>query len=132
MDTTTPRYPVTTWVTGALVTTALAVAIRFGAALAGVDVVIPDRAGGDPVPLDLGPIVVITIGAFLLAILAVLVLDRLLHGRSRRILRVLVLSVLAGSLVPVYLGDLPTDATVVLTVLHLLVGIAVLRTVVRE
>jgi hypothetical protein len=132
VDTPTPRYPVTNWVIGALVTTAVAVAIRFGAALAGVEVVIPDRAGGDPVPLELGPIVVITLGAFLAAIVAVLVLDRLLHGRSRRILRVLALLVLAGSLVPVHLGDLPTDATVVLTVLHLVVGIAVLRIVVRE
>jgi hypothetical protein len=131
VDDRTGRYPVATWATAAVVTVALAVAIRLGAAVFGVEVVIPDRDGGDPVPLDLAPIVLVTVGAFVAAVVLVLVLDRVVRGRSRGVARIVALVVLALSLVPVYLGDLPTDATVVLTAIHLLVGIAVIRTVIR-
>jgi hypothetical protein len=61
------RYPVVDWVTGAVVTVALAVAVRLVAALADVEVLVPDRSGGDPVPLEFAPIVVVTLGAFVLA-----------------------------------------------------------------
>lgn len=132
MDAATPRYPVVTWLTGALVTLAVAVAIRFGAALADVEVVVPDRAGGTPQPLELGELVIVTLAVFAVAIVAVVVLDRLLHGRSRRIVRIVGLLLLAASLVPLYTGELPGESRIVLTVLHLLVGFAVLRTVVRE
>lgn len=132
MDAATPRYPVATWLTGALVTLAVAVAIRFGAALADVEVVVPDRVGGTPQPLELGELVVVTLAVFAVAIVAVVVLDRLLHGRSRRIVRIVGLLLLAASLVPLHTGELPGESRTVLTVLHLLVGFAVLRTVVRE
>lgn len=132
MDTAPPRYPVLLWLTGASVTLALAVAIRFGAALADVEVLVPDRSGGDPQPLGLHEVVVVTLGVFAVAIVAVLILDRVLHGRSRRILRTVGLLLIAASLVPLYTTELPDESRLVLTVLHLLVGLAVLRTVVRE
>jgi hypothetical protein len=130
VDTSEGRYPFVAWVTGAVVTVALAVAVRFVAALADVEVLVPDREGGDPVTLGFAPIVVVTLGAFVLAIVVVLVLDRVLGDRSRRVARWLGLLLLAASFVPVLLTDLPDASVLVLAVLHILVGVGVLRTVV--
>jgi hypothetical protein len=125
------RYPVVGWVTGTVVTIALAVAVRLLAAILDVEVLVPDRSGGEPVPLALGPVVVVTLGAFVLAAVTVLVLDRVLGDRSRRVARWLGLLVLALSFAPVLLADLPNGSVVVLAVLHVLVALGVLRTVVR-
>ncbi|WP_052667559.1 DUF6069 family protein [Nitriliruptor alkaliphilus] len=132
MDLASGRYPAVRWLTAVLVTTALVVAIRFGAALADVEVVVPDRAAGPPEPLGLGPLVVVTLGAFVVAIVAVVALDRLLPGRGRRVVRLVGLLLLAASFIPVLGSDQPGESRLVLSVLHLVVGIAVLRTVVRE
>jgi hypothetical protein len=131
VDTSEARYPVVDWVTGMVVTIALAVAVRLLAALLDIEVLVPDRSGGDPVPLELGPVVVVTLGAFVLAVVTVLVLDRVLGARSRRVARRLGLLVLALSFVPVLLADLRGGSMVVLTALHVLVAAGVMRTVVR-
>jgi hypothetical protein len=131
VDTSEARYPVVDWVTGMVVTIALAVAVRLLAALLDIEVLVPDRSGGDPVPLELGPVVVVTLGAFVLAVVTVLVLDRVLGARSRRVARWLGLLVLALSFVPVLLADLRGGSMVVLTALHVLVAAGVMRTVVR-
>lgn len=129
----TSRYPVMTWLMGALVTVAVAVAVRLAAAVADVAVLVPDPRGGDPEPLGLAPIVVVTLGAFVLAVVVVVALHRLLRDRARagRIVRIVALVVLALSLVPIFATELPSSSRVVLTFLHLLVGLAVLRTVIR-
>lgn len=132
MDAASGRYPAMRWLTAMVATIAVVVAVRFGAALADVEVVIPDRAGGPPEPLGLAPLVVVTLGVFVVAIVAVVVLDRLLAGRARRVLRLVGLLLLAASFIPVFGSDLPGESRLVLTLLHLVVGIAVLRTVVRE
>lgn len=132
MDAATGRYPAARWLTAMLATTAVVVAVRFGAALADIEVVVPDRAGGPPEPLELGPLVVVTLGAFVVAILAVVVLDRVLADRGRRVVRLVGPLLLAASFVPVFGSDLPGESRLVLSVLHLVVGITVLRTVVRE
>lgn len=132
MDVASPRYPVATWVTGALVTLATAVAVRLGAAIADVAVVVPDRAGGAPRTLELSQLVVVTLGVFVVAAAAVVVLDRIVRTRARRTLRLAAYLSLAISLVPVHTEGLPVASRVVLTVLHLVVGVAVVRTVIRE
>jgi hypothetical protein len=129
---TTRAYPVTAWVAGAIVTVALAVGIRVGAALADVDVVIDRRGAEGPADLELGGLLVVTLAVFVLVVAAVLVLDHLWPERSRSVVRAAVLVLLLASLVSVVLGDTPTDALVVTGLLHLVVAIGVIRTVVRE
>jgi hypothetical protein len=132
VETARTRYPVATWIAGAIVTVALAAGVRVGAALTDVEVVF-DRPGGDgPAPVELGALLLVTVAVFVLAAATVLVLDQAWPDRSRGTARALLLVVVLASFAAVVLGDTPTDAAVVLGLLHLVVVVGALRTVVRS
>lgn len=126
------RYPVATWVAGTIITVVLAIGVRVGAALLDVEVVVERFGDGAPAPVEFGPLVVVTLALFLLAAAGVLVLDRLWSDRSRRVVRFTILLLLLASIVSIVLGETPTDALVVVVLLHLVAGVGVLRTIVRE
>ncbi|MTV27673.1 hypothetical protein FTX61_19975 [Nitriliruptoraceae bacterium ZYF776] len=119
------------WVTTALVATALAVVVRTVAALLDVEVVVPDSTD-ELVPLEFGPIVVVTLGVSLVAVVAVVLAERLLPGRARGVTQLLAVLVLLGSMVPLVLAEVPRGSLVVLVVLHLVVGVTILRGIVRD
>lgn len=116
----------------ALLAAALAVAVRFAAALADIEVLAPLR-GDDPVPLPLGAIVTTSVGVTVVAAVVTLLFERVRPGDGRLWARRLGLLVLVGSLVPVFLADgLAVADQAVLTVIHVVVAAVVLRGVVRN
>jgi hypothetical protein len=117
----------------AVVAVAAAVALRVGAAFLDVPVLVPDRTDGGLRPLDLGPIVIVTVGVTVVAALVTAALDRVRPSGGRRIARWLGMVVLVVSLVPVVTTEgLETANRVVLGILHLVVAAIVLHRVVRD
>jgi hypothetical protein len=132
VETASTRYPVATWIAGAIVTAALAAGVRVGAALTDVEVVFDPPGGEGAAPLELGALLLVTVAVFVLAVAMVLVLDQAWPDRSRGAVRAVLLVVVLASFAAVVLGDTPTDAAVVLGLLHLVVVVGTLRTVVRS
>lgn len=117
----------------AMLAITLAVLTRAAAALADIEVVVPDLDGSGPTePLTIGPLVAVSAGAVLLAAAALAVLERLSPARGRSVVTLVGVLLLAASFIPIVQAELPVEAAAVLVALHAEVGMCALVGVVRR